>query len=333
MFAFESRSSDAREILLVIGIAMTLTSIMHCFYNSLIMFLSGREDMVKVACFQCFIGNVGSAILMVALGMSDMEKRELSRDYIIFCFVVSAIWFVLLAIPMWIWLKEEDDDTYLAGTSLADSLVLSWKETLITLQNIEMMKFLVGLMLFNDANSTLHAVYLVYGAQIGLPVHALVLGAVFYKVLGAVAALAWLGLAQYAEAKICFMACIVLTIISIIMCAWMTNVADFFFVIISMTTAGSGAFIFSKVLMGSLTPKEKASHNFGFMGMMNRVAGFFGPLLFATLTFAYDEKAGFIGLVVMAIAGLFVLSYVDFEKGLQYAEGYHYSHEEEEKVV
>jgi len=29
-----------------------------------------------------------------------------------------------------------------------------------------MMKFLLALMLFNDANSTLHAVYLVYGAQV-----------------------------------------------------------------------------------------------------------------------------------------------------------------------
>ena len=34
-----------------------------------------------------------------------------------------------------------------------------------------MMKFLLALMLFNDANSTLHAVYLVYGAQVSLCIH------------------------------------------------------------------------------------------------------------------------------------------------------------------
>jgi hypothetical protein len=47
--------------------------------------------------------------------------------------------------------------------------------------------------------------------------------------------------------------------------------------------------------MAMLTPKYKASHNFGFMSMINRLAGFLGPFIFSTLSFLYDAKTGFIG--------------------------------------
>ena len=76
---------------------------------------------------------------------------------------------------------------------------------------------------------------------------ALMLGAVFNRVVGGFAALAWLGVAQYADARLCFMGCIVCTIVAIAVCAWMTNVTDFYIVVFAMTTASSGSFIFAKV--------------------------------------------------------------------------------------
>jgi hypothetical protein len=87
----------------------------------------------------------------------------------------------------------------------------------------------------------------VYGAQIGLPVQALMLGAVFNRVVGGFAALAWLGVAQFADARLCFMGCIMCTIVAIAVCAWMSTVTDFYIVVLTMTTASSGSFIFAKV--------------------------------------------------------------------------------------
>ena len=102
----------------------------------------------------------------------------------------------------------------------------------------------------------------------------------------------------------------------------MTTVADFYVVVVTMTTASSGSFIFAKVLMAMLTPKNKASHNFGFMGMINRVAGFVGPFLFSTLSFLYNERIGFMGLILMALCSLIVITTVDFEKGFAFSESH-----------
>ena len=73
------------------------------------------------------------------------------------------------------------------------------------------------------------------------------LGAVFNRVVGGVASLAWLGVWQFADARLCFMGCIVCTIVSIAVCAWMTTVTEFYIVVLTMTTASSGSFIFAKV--------------------------------------------------------------------------------------
>jgi hypothetical protein len=53
--------------------------------------------------------------------------------------------------------------------------------------------------------------------------------------------------------------------------------------------------------MAMLTPKYKASHNFGFMSMINRLAGFLGPFVFSTLSFLYDAKTGFIGSLSLSL--------------------------------
>jgi len=318
IFAFSSRHSDWQELLAVVGLGMMFTSIMHCFYNSLLMMVSGRHDMIKVACLQCMVGAWGSAILMIGLGMGSIESEEdLDRTYILYCFSIAAVWFVVLSIPMWLWL---DETVNISSADFSDSFSDSWRETIKSLHNIELMKYLLALMLFNDANSTLHAVHMVYGAQIGLPIEALMLGAVFNRVVGGFAALAWLGVAQLADARLCFMGCIVSTIVAIAVCAWMTTVTEFYIVVLTMTTASSGSFIFAKVLMAMLTPKEKAAHNFGFMGMINRVAGFLGPFVFSTLAFLYDAKTGFIGLILMALCGLVVITTVDFDKGYEFSD-------------
>lgn len=72
--------------------------------------------------------------------------------------------------------------------------------------------------------------------------------------------------------------------------------------------------------MASITPAQKAAHNFGFMGMINRVAGFLGPVLFSTLSVMVDTKAGFLSLVILALVGMVIMTLVDFEKGRRFWE-------------
>ena len=79
------------------------------------------------------------------------------------------------------------------------------------------------------------------------------------RLISAVSGLAWLGISQYADAKSCYMMCILITVVSIAVCAWMNTVVEFYIVVVTMTVASAGSFIYGKVLMAYLTPKHKVS--------------------------------------------------------------------------
>eukprot|EP00282_Hemiselmis_andersenii_P040037 CAMPEP_0169427570 /NCGR_PEP_ID=MMETSP1042-20121227/848_1 /TAXON_ID=464988 /ORGANISM="Hemiselmis andersenii, Strain CCMP1180" /LENGTH=454 /DNA_ID=CAMNT_0009537651 /DNA_START=49 /DNA_END=1409 /DNA_ORIENTATION=+ len=318
MFAFTTKETDWREVLVLVGLAIMFMSTSHCFYNSLLVLVTESVDLIKVACLQSAVGGFAAAILLTWLGVADEENAELTRPYVISCFLYAALWFVAFSVPMWLWLDESPPDSD-DESSVFDSLALTWRSTLSTMRNTEMMKYLLAMMLFNDAASTLHAVYLVYAATIGIPTHQLLLGAVAYRCSG-LASLAWLGMAAFMGPKMMMMACILLTAASIVFCAWMQTAVHFYLVIVTMTVSHSGSYIFSRVLMATITPMEKASHNFGFMGMINRFAGFLGPFLFSTLSVALDERTGFLGLVFLALLGMVVFGMVDFERGREMNE-------------
>lgn len=105
----------------------------HCFYNSLLLLISESHNIVKVACLQCFIGSVGTTILMVSLNMHDLERDKVTeRGYVLYCFCLAAVWFVALSIPLWIWLEE--DEATQTNTLEVSALSLSSSSALLLLR-------------------------------------------------------------------------------------------------------------------------------------------------------------------------------------------------------
>ena len=105
IFAYCNSSVSIHWLLFYAGTAITFSSLSHAFYNSLIMLVSGPHELVKVACIQASVGSLGAAALMTALGLHNTE--DLNRNYTLFAFGFAALWFVVLALPMWFWLKED----------------------------------------------------------------------------------------------------------------------------------------------------------------------------------------------------------------------------------
>jgi len=315
IFAYCTSSVSIHWLLFYAGTAVMFSSLSHAFYNSLIMLVSGPHELVKVACIQASVGSFGAAVLMTSLGLHNTE--DLNRTYMLFAFSIAALWFVLLSLPMWFWLKE---DAPSRDSTWQDIMMQSYLDMAHSLENVELIKFTVSALLMNDALATILAVYLVYGIQIGIPVHVLLFGAVFKRWMACGAALAWLGTSAYLSARSCLMISMVLGIVSIVLCAWMSNGTDFLIMCTFLTVSQSGCYIYQKVLMSDLTNKEKASHHFGFMSMASRVAGFLGPFLYTVVSLSISDRAAFMALVFMALAGLVMLSMVDFDKGRKFFE-------------
>jgi MFS-type transporter involved in bile tolerance (Atg22 family) len=120
IFAYCTSSVSIHWLLFYAGTAITFSSLSHAFYNSLIMLVTGPEELVKVACIQASVGSLGAAVLMTALGLHNTE--DLNRNFTLFAFGIAALWFILLALPMWFWFKEDPpskESTWQVGATAA----------------------------------------------------------------------------------------------------------------------------------------------------------------------------------------------------------------------
>jgi UMF1 family MFS transporter len=102
---------------------------------------------------------------------------------------------------------------------------------------------------------------------------------------------------------------------------FMTSVVHFFVLafLVAMVLGGSQAL--SRALFARLIPQDRTSEFFGFFAIAERFATIMGPVLFfISATITGSSRSAIIGIVILFIAGAFVLSLVDEEEGVRAAK-------------
>jgi len=71
----------------------------------------------------------------------------------------------------------------------------------------------------------------------------------------------------------------------------------------------------SRSIFGQMIPETRSTEFFGFFGFFGKVAAAIGPLLYATMTLMFDSRVGVLSIAVLIAIGVFLMRYVDIEKG------------------
>jgi UMF1 family MFS transporter len=96
----------------------------------------------------------------------------------------------------------------------------------------------------------------------------------------------------------------------------MTEAWHFWLLAVLVATAQGGAQALSRSLFGRMVPKSKSAEFFGFYSVSSKVAGIFGPLLFAVVSqIAGTSRLSIVSLLFFFIAGALLLARVDVEEG------------------
>ena len=91
-----------------------------------------EDDLTWLSASQCAIGNGGAMILMLCLGIQDAShsKQHIEIEYVQYCFWVSAAWFLVLAVPLYVFYTEEPPrdalkprNSSFGGTPLSTKLI------------------------------------------------------------------------------------------------------------------------------------------------------------------------------------------------------------------
>jgi len=153
------------------------------------------------------------------------------------------------------------------------------------------------------------------------------LATIFSRFIGVGFALGWGGVVRHKmlgpkTPQRCYAVVVGLLVLCCLLCATLAHPWQYWLLATLLSLAGTGAFSFSRSLLSSLCPPDKASEMFGYSAMVGHVAGFLGPLLFAGVVHVTETpRSGFVVIMGFLLVGSFLLTTTDFERGQARANG------------
>ena len=76
----------------------------------------------------------------------------------------------------------------------------------------------------------------------------------------------------------------------------------------------------ARSMFGQMVPETRSAEFFGFFGFFGKVAALVGPLLYGTLTVAYDSRVGILSIGLLIVIGSVMMRWVDLEDGIRVAK-------------
>jgi UMF1 family MFS transporter len=235
-----------------------------------------------------------------------------------------AVWWLVFTIPLWKNVPEPPRQIY-EGELDSNPFTAGFKRLAVTFKEIrkygELFKFLVAFWLYNDGIGTIIKMATIYGKEIGIGQIHLIGAILMVQFVGIPFSFAFGWLAKkIGTKKSIYISLGVYTLISL--GGYFMNSAIHFWILgfaVALVQGGSQAL--SRSLYGRMVPKAQSAEFFSFFSVSGKLAGFFGPLIFGLVSqMMGNSRLGIVSLVIFFIAGGYLLTRVDEEKGIQVAE-------------
>jgi UMF1 family MFS transporter len=325
MFIYEG---DWRLALVLFVIANIGISGAFTFYDSLLPHIAAPDELDRVSSAGYAMGYLGGGLLLCLnmlwiskphwFGMADAGvAARLS-------FLSVAIWWAVFSIPLFRQVPEPpseagpDRPRGLALVGVGFTLLWGTLRALSRFKNA--MLLLVAFMIYNDGINTIIRMATVYGTEIGIPGHHMIIAILMIQFVGIPFAFAFGRLAGVIGAKrSVFLALAVYTGISILG-YHLTTVWQFYLLgfLVGMVQGGSQAL--SRSLFASMIPRQRSSEFFAVWGVFEKFAGILGPAVFAyAIGETGSSRIAVLSVIVFFAAGALLLTQVDVENGQRIA--------------
>jgi UMF1 family MFS transporter len=299
----------------------------NVFYESLLPFVSRREEMDRVSTAGYAIGYLGGGLLLAVnlvwllspdtFGMTAESAPK-------WCFASVAVWWAGFSIPLFRRVQEpprrleEDETVDLNPLRVGFSRV--WETIGEVRQYRQVLLFLLAFWFYNDGIGTIIKMATIYGAEIGIGDGHLLGALLLVQIVGIPFAFGFGLLADRIGPKNgLYLALGVYTMICVygyfLETAW-----QFWLLALAVGTVQGGSQALSRSIFASMVPRGKSSEFFAFFSVSAKFAGILGPFLFARVSRAAGgSRLGIVALVVFFVVGILFLSRVDIEEGRRVA--------------
>lgn len=311
------------------------------FYNSLLTEVAEPDEIGRISANGWAIGSAGG-ILCLLLVLPAIVLIEDSDLPVRGAFIFTAIFFLLSALPTFLWVKESGDHKPLPEGK--NYLTLAFSRLGRTFRSVkhfnEFIKFIVAFLIFNDGIVMALDFAAIIGAVLyGMTQTQLIILMIlvqFASVFGAYLS----GL--YGE-RVGFMRALVVSLLLMIAAVvWMffnTTLTGFFIIASLAGFALTGVQAITRTMAGIFAPKGQSAEFYSFFAIAGKTSSFIGPTIYGFLATGValrlevqgmatllaeqaGQRAGIISIAVFLVIGLFILLTVSDQRARQAALEY-----------
>ena len=322
-------------ILGTIGFAGSLV-----FYDGLLPHVADADEIDQVSARGYAMGYIGGGLLllinvaMIFLGpklLPNMPENEATALMMRLSLASVAVWWLVFSIPVFRHVKEPERKIE-KGEENLNVITVGFQRFFGALKKIthfrDLFMFLLAFFVYANGIGTIITMAVAFGTDLGFGTMILIGTLLMVQFVAAPFAILFGKLPKkLGIKKTITLSLLVYTGIAIVG-YFMTKEWHFLLLGFGVATVQGGSQALSRSLIGQLMPKSKSAEFFGFFSVSEKFNTVIGPLTFSLVNqLTGNSRLAIISLVVFFLAGIFLLSKVNIERGLKVAK------EEDAKMV
>jgi UMF1 family MFS transporter len=296
------------------------------FYDSLLPHIARPEETDRVSSAGYAMGYVSGGVLLL-VNLAWILKPEMfgfanSVSAIRASFVSVAVWWAVFSIPLFRSVPEPPIAAHDGGSAIG----AAFKRLGQTFHEVRKYRnaflLFIAMLLYQDGIQTVIRMSSVYGAEVGIDQNAQIAAFVMVQFVGIPCSYLFGSLGSRIGTKRAIFIAIGVYIVAAALAFFMTSVVHFFLLAFMVALVLGGSQALSRALFARLIPHDRTSEFFGFYAVSERFATVFGPALFTiSVLITGNSRAAILAIILLFVAGAFVLSKVDEVEGERIAAG------------
>ncbi len=288
------------------------------FYDALLPEIAAPEETGRIAGTGWAIGSAGGIVILLLI-LPPILLSDSNLLVVRGSLVVTAVFFALAAIPIFLWLTERARPQKLPRGE--NYLSVAFKQLRTTIRAArgfdEFLKFMLAYLIYNEGVIIALDFAAILGAVLfGLQQTGLIIFFILVQATNVLGALLFGNLQDRLGGKRSLALSILLMVVCVVTLYFAQNQTHFFIIGAFVGVAMAGIQSVSRAMVATFSPPGKSGEFFGFFALTGRTSSFIGPAVFgwlaAELTLWYQSQGQDVALAEQSGHRLAVFSIVVF---------------------
>jgi UMF1 family MFS transporter len=294
------------------------------FYDSLLPHIAATDEVDRVSTAGYAIGYLGGGLLLaINLAWIQIPERFGLPDAAAgarLSFLSVAVWWLVFALPLFLRVPEPQRQLLAGEAPALNPVVVGFSRLRRTFGELgryrQALLMLTAFLIYNDGIATIIRMATIFGTEIGIQPGHLVAALLLVQFVGIPCSFLFGRLAGWIGTRTAIFVALAAYAAISTLGYFISTAVHFYALALLVGTVQGGSQALSRSLFARLVPRHKSSEFFGFFGVFEKVAGIFGPLVFAGAVALFgSSRHAILSVIVFFVAGAAVLSQVDVDDG------------------